>query len=86
MFYTLMSKKFVTSLLLRNYEISDAHNSQIPLLIWLKFGSWNYLRLIISNIESDVTFKNFKKFRYKERYGTMSSESLEYSLTNWLPW
>ena len=80
------TKKFVSSLLLRNYEISDARNSQIPLLIWLKFGLWNYLRLIISNIESDVTCKNFKKCRYKETCGTMSSESLEYSLTNWLPW
>ena len=49
-FYTAVTKKFVTSLLLRNYdvitsilddtwsEIIDARNSQTLSLIWLKFG------------------------------------------------
>ena len=38
-------------------KISDAHNSQTPSLIWLKFGIWKYLMVLISNIKSDVTLK-----------------------------
>ena len=42
--------------------------------------------MLVSNIKSDFTFENFLKFRYKETYGTITSENLEYSLTNSLLW
>ena len=38
-----------------------------------------------SSIDSDFTFENLK-FRYKDTYGTITSENLEYPLTNSLPW
>ena len=33
---------------------------------------------------SDIKSVFFLKFRYKETYGTITSENLEYSLTKWL--
>ena len=42
--------------------------------------------MLVSNIKSDFTFKKILKFCYKETYGTMTSENLEYSLTNSLLW
>ena len=42
--------------------------------------------MLVSNIKSDFIFENFQKFRYKETYGTISSENLEYSLINSLLW
>ena len=41
--------------------------------------------MLVSNIKSDFTLK-LLKFRYKEIYGMITSENLEYSLTNSLPW
>ena len=38
--------------------------------------------MLVSNIKSDFTFENFKNFVIKETYGTITSENLEYSLTN----
>ena len=70
-FYTMVTKKFVISLLLRNYDvitciladawakISDAYNSQTPSLIWLQFGICRYFGVLVSNIKSDFTFENF---------------------------
>ena len=63
-------------------KISDAHNSQTASLIWPKFGISKYLRVLISNIKSGVTLK----FRSKETFGMITSENLEYSLTNVLLW
>ena len=37
--------------------------------------------MLVSNIKSDFTFKTFETC-YNETYGTMSSEDLEYFLTN----
>ena len=42
--------------------------------------------MLVLNSKSDVTYKNILKFRYKETYGTITSENLEYSLTNSLLW
>ena len=70
-FYTMITKKFVKSLLLRNYDvitciladaqalISDAPNSQTSTLIWLKFGTSSFFEMLVSNIKSDFTFENF---------------------------
>ena len=41
--------------------------------------------MFVSNIKSDSTFEHLN-FRYKETYGTITSENLEYSLTNSLLW
>ena len=42
--------------------------------------------MLVSDIKSDFTFENLLKFCYKETYGTITSENLDYSLTNWLLW
>ena len=42
--------------------------------------------MLVLNIESDFTFENFLKFRYKETYRTITSGNLEYFLTNSLLW
>ena len=42
--------------------------------------------MLVLNIESDFTFKNFLKFRCEEICGTVTSENLEYSLTKSLLW
>ena len=54
----------------------------IMVLILLKFGIYRYFRLLVSSIKSDHIFGIFIKFRYKETYGTITSENLKYSLTN----
>ena len=41
--------------------------------------------MLVSDIKSDFTFE-ILKFCYKETYETITSENLEYSLTNWLLW
>ena len=38
--------------------------------------------MLVSNIKSDFTFEHF----YKETYGKITSENLEYSLTDSLLW
>ena len=70
-FYAMVTKKFVTSLLLRNYDvitciqadaqakISDARNSQTPSLTWLKFVIQSYFGVLVSSMKSDSTFENF---------------------------
>ena len=42
--------------------------------------------MLVTNIKSDVTFLKLLKFRYKETYETITSENIEYSLTNLLLW
>ena len=37
----------------------------------------------VSDFKSNLVLKTFR-FRYKETYGTITSENLEYFLTNWL--
>ena len=39
--------------------------------------------MLVSNVKSDF---NFETFRYKETYGMITSENLEYSMTNSLLW
>ena len=34
--------------------------------------------MLVSNTESDFTFKKLLTFRYKDTYGTMTSENLEH--------
>ena len=41
--------------------------------------------MLISDIKSDFALKTFK-IRYKETYGMVSAENLEYSLSNSLLW
>ena len=39
--------------------------------------------MFVSDIKLDFTFENF---RQKETYKTITTENLEYALTNWLLW
>ena len=42
--------------------------------------------MLVSNIKSEFTFENLLKLRYKETNGALTSENLEYYLTNSLLW
>ena len=42
--------------------------------------------MLVLQILSQILLLKTLKFCYKETYGTITSENLEYSLTNWLPW
>ena len=69
-FYTMVTNKFVTSLLLRQYDvitcILPTRRPKFQMLvtpkskglILLKFCIWGYFEVLSSNINSDFTFEN----------------------------
>ena len=97
-FYTMVTKRFVTSLLLRNYDvitcILPTYGPKFQMLvtprplhlIWLKFFILEVVWGACFKYQVRCYFWKLLKFCYKEIYGTITSKNLEYSLTNSLPW